>query len=135
MTEAVPVEKKLDSTRIEVGACRFCGQTYQMEVDGPWTEAMLDKAATEKCTCDDALKAKKRERVLEKCGKKVDQMFEEQKEQFRETLKNICTHIYDEDMDKASLTIDGRTKVTIGWSKGNIKIERTEKTTKVSEIE
>lgn len=135
MTEAVPVEKKLDSTRIEVGECKFCGQTYQLEVDGPWTEAMLDKAATEKCTCDDALKAKKRERVLEKCGKKVDQMFEEQKEQFRETLKNICTHIYDEDMDKANLTIDGRVKVTIGWSKGNIKIERTEKTTKVSEIE
>lgn len=47
MTEAVPVEKKLDSTRIEVGACKFCGQTYQLEVDGPWTEAMLDKAATE----------------------------------------------------------------------------------------
>lgn len=135
MTEAVPVEKKLDSTRIEVGACRFCGQTYQLEVDGPWTAAMLDKAATEKCTCDDALKAKKREGVLKKCGKKVDQMFEEQKDEFRETLKNICTHIYDEDMDKASLTIDGRTKVTIGWSKGNIKIERTEKTTKVSEIE
>lgn len=135
MTEAVPVEKKLDSTRIEVGACKFCGQTYQLEVDGPWTEAMLDKAATKKCTCDDALKAKKRERVLEKCGKKVDQMFEEQKDEFRETLKNICTHIYDEEMDKAVLTIDDRTKVTIGWSKGNIKIERTEKTTKVSEIE
>lgn len=135
MTEAVPVEKKLDSTRIEVGTCKFCGQTYQLEVDGPWTEDMLDKAATEKCTCDDALKAKKRESVLRKCGKKVDQMFEEQKDEFRETLKNICTHIYDEDMDKANLTIDGRTKVTIGWSKGNIKIERTEKTTKVSEIE
>lgn len=59
MTEAIPVKKKLDCTRIEVGVCKFCGQTYQLEVDGPWTEAMLDKAATEKCTCDDALKAKK----------------------------------------------------------------------------
>ena len=38
-------------------------------------------------------------------------------------------------MDKAALTMDDRTKVTIGRAKGNIRIKREEKTAKVSEIE
>ena len=54
INEAIPVEKKLVGTEIGIGCCRFCGQAYQLEITGKWTEEMLDEAATNKCDCIEA---------------------------------------------------------------------------------
>lgn len=132
----IPKEKQLDGTRMEVGACRFCGQARQLEVSGPWTGEMLDQAATEQCDCVEARMERKRTKTLKGCERKIDELFEDLEEKIREMVKELCTCVYDEKMEKATLAINKTVKVVISRnSKDNMRIERTEKTTKAGEVE
>lgn len=132
----IPKEKQLDGTRMEVGVCRFCGQARQLEVSGPWTEEMLDRAATDQCDCEGAQIERRRTRTLKGCERKIDVLFEDLEEKERETMKELCAYIYDEKMEKVTLAISKKVKAVISRnSKGNMRIERTEKTTKAGEVE
>ena len=51
---AVPVKKQVESSEIQYGSCRFCGQTYQIEASGMCGQDRLDGWATEKCDCSAA---------------------------------------------------------------------------------
>lgn len=44
-----------DGLEVQTGACRFCGQMAQIETLFPWEQEKLNEAATELCTCGEAL--------------------------------------------------------------------------------
>lgn len=56
---AVPVKKQVESSEIQIGCCKFCGQSYQLETSGVCSQERLDEWATEKCDCTEAVEEKK----------------------------------------------------------------------------
>lgn len=120
------VKKQLESSEIQTGACRFCGQIYQFETDGRATEEQLDRWAEEKCDCGDAIVNRNRRT---KADAAKDNMREMAGERYEEAAEVICGGI--------DLLVGLRAvKVTVNTgrgvklsasvnSKGNIKTEIT----------
>ncbi len=127
MNEAVRVEKQLDGTEIRVGCCRFCGQAYQLEVVGEWTDEMLDEAATNKCDCIDAENWKKIQKRKKKAKETVEELFADEEEDILELLKDLAGKTLEGRIRKAAIVIGSGAKAAVSISaKGGLKIERTE---------
>ncbi len=73
----VMTKKQLESSEIQTGACRFCGQIYQFETDGLATEEQLDAWATEKCDCVDAKIEQKYTKKADEAKANIMEMLEE----------------------------------------------------------
>lgn len=74
---AVPVKKQVESSEIQIGFCKFCGQAYQFETGGLCVQERLDEWATEKCDCDIAKEEQKRKEREEKAEENIKKLFGE----------------------------------------------------------
>ena len=74
------VKKQLESSEIQTGCCRFCGQIYQFETDGRATEDQLDKWAEERCDCYEAKVAQKMTQRANEARDNIQELFGEKYE-------------------------------------------------------
>lgn len=72
---AVPAKKQVESSEIQIGSCKFCGQSYQIETSGVCSQERLDEWATEKCDCGDAKEEKKRKEQEIKAELNIEILF------------------------------------------------------------
>lgn len=75
METAVPVKKQVESSEIQIGFCKFCGQSIQLETSGVCGQEMLDEWATEKCRCESAKEDAKRKKQEIKAEMNIRNMF------------------------------------------------------------
>ena len=117
--------EKPEGVELQYGACRFCGQTTQLETDGRATQEQLDEWATEKCGCKEALIYRDRARRRKATRNNIAEMFRDM-EEVREML-DLCVQPL-QDRKMSSVTINsGNTKGTVKIdSEGNLIVERTE---------
>lgn len=104
----IMTKKQLESSEIQTGACRFCGQIYQFETDGNASEKKLDKWAEEKCDCYEA---------------KVYQKMTQRANEARDNIQELFGEKYEAASGILALGVDlilenEATKVTIDTGKG-----------------
>lgn len=120
---------------IQTGSCIYCGQTYQLEIEGTRTEEELNKIATQKCDCEDAKKAHESLCIQQKAEKAIEDYFRTDFPDTASILKAAILPIQANMID--SITVDTgfgiKGKVTT-TSKGKIKVERTRTTKNALEI-
>ena len=131
MSEKI-VKKQYESSEIQTGACKFCGQIYQFETGGQASEEALDAWATEKCDCIDARIEQKRQQRATEAKANVQELLGEG----REDVENLLDHGIDLISEKkvARVTVktgEGETMNVSINKDGIIKTEIT-KTTKKS---
>lgn len=68
--------KQLQSSEMQRGACRFCGQLIDIETSGLAKEADLNEWATEKCNCSEAKAYTKSKKSLKEAKDKIVTFFE-----------------------------------------------------------
>ncbi|MFG6334809.1 MAG: hypothetical protein K1W20_04960 [Lachnospiraceae bacterium] len=84
----IMTKKQLESSEIQTGACRFCGQIYQFETDGKASEEQLDAWAVEKCDCIDARIEQKRQVQKDEAKANIEELLGEG----REDVAGILNH-------------------------------------------
>lgn len=112
---------------LQLGECIYCGQTYQLETNGAATEEQLNKWATQKCDCEQAMKAQESESIQNYAEDNVEGLFRREFPDTASLLKAAIIPIMANAMD--SITIDTGKKVkgkVSKTAKGNIKVERIE---------
>ena len=126
------VKKQLESSEIQTGACRYCGQIYQFETDGRATQEQLDRWAEEKCDCMEAgIERKRAERANEAKENIVELAGESHTEAAEVICRGIDLLMSGNVASVAVVTSDGyRLSATVS-TKGAIKTEVT-KTVKKS---
>lgn len=115
------------------GVCKYCGQTYMVEVeeDEVLTQQDIDYRAMLACNCDEAIKRKLIETSRKKAYENIDALFEGMPE-LEELLKVSTDRIARGEI--CSVAIDTGTPVKASvkiQTNGQIKVERKE-TKKVS---
>ena len=124
-----------DGLEVQTGACRFCGQMAQIETLFPWEQEKLNEAATELCTCGEALYYTSRKKRVEKAKKTLGlELKSYLSEESIMLLQNAVELIENE--EAKSITFDGKeNKVKISMTaKGGIKIEKTKVKKEVREL-
>lgn len=123
------MEKKLQSSEIQNGACKFCGQMYPIETSGLAREDDLNEWATEKCDCTRAMDYTKRKNSVAKAKEKIEQLFGASHggEAIVFLLNTGLDAIIAENIDEISIDLGHGCKAKVSQnSKGNIKVERTD---------
>lgn len=117
------IEKKLDSTEIQAGACRYCGQVRQFETSGLCTAERLDEMATEKCDCMAAREERRGREAAARAEANIDTLFGETPH-MAGYLKHSVPLLQDGRIDSVSVR-SGKTKASAArMSDGKIKITR-----------
>lgn len=62
-------------SKLNTGACRFCGQTIAIETEESLTSPQLAEEATMRCTCEQAVEYQKEKQRKEKALKNVSVLF------------------------------------------------------------
>lgn len=120
-----------DGVHEEMGACIFCGQTY-MFANVSMGEEELNEAATEKCTCNEAIGWRMKRDRSRKIRKKVSEIFAE--EEYLEIMNLAADMILTGVLDKVTIKTDAGETGTISiTSKGTIKIQRSRTTQNTTE--
>ncbi len=126
------VKKQLESSDIQTGCCRFCGQIYQFETDGRATEDQLDAWALEKCDCIDARIEQKRQQRAAEAKENVHELLGEGREDVEGLMDHGIDLISEKKVAKVTVkTGEGETMNVSVNKDGIIKTEIT-KTTKKS---
>lgn len=119
---------------IMLGACRYCGQTYQIR--DAKTQQAADEQATMICQCDDALQNKRILDVIREAKEKADDLLGEigeqdgfvpvENEQVRELIYAAIRLVAIRELKETTMQILGRGVVKIKASGiGGVKIERS----------
>ena len=119
---------------IMLGACRYCGQTYQIR--DAKTQQAADERATMICQCDDALQNKRILDVIREAKEKADDLLGEigeqdgfvpvENEQVRELIYAAIRLVAIRELKETTMQILGRGVVKIKASGiGGVKIERS----------
>ena len=72
---SIPVKKQVESSEIQIGFCKFCGQSYQLETSGVCGQERLDEWASEKCDCSEAKEAKEMKTQEVKAAGNIEKLF------------------------------------------------------------
>lgn len=128
----IPCKKKLDTSDIQYGTCRYCGQTFALETSGMMTSDDLDEAATYKCDCTGSKLLVARRKRIAKAMDNIDDIFKptgtadgEKENVIGQILKENVERIINEDVAKITIDNGTGTKATITMtSKGGIKVTR-----------
>lgn len=124
MNEPIPIRKQIEDSVIQIGACPFCGQTYQMETSGMCTDEQLNRMAVEKCDCCDAMKFKKKDRKKKNAYQDIENLFGEFGE-VRDIFGQVVNLIVEDQITSVTIKINGNVTGKISCtSKGNIKVEK-----------
>ena len=126
---AVPVKKQVESSAIQIGFCKFCGQSYQLETSGICGQEMLDEWASEKFDCDQAKEAVKMKKQEIKAELNISDLFVGEHDAAA-VLRAAVHPIAICAIDSVTVNIGNGVKATMRLtSKGKIQIKKT----KVSE--
>lgn len=101
---AVPTKKQAESSVIQIGACKFCGQTYQLETSGMCSEGQLNEWATEKCDCWEAEEERELTAAEEKAA--IHSV-------------SICA------VDSVVVNVGNGVKTTLKLNKGKVQVKKT----------
>lgn len=112
------------------GACRFCGQIMELEVDDTWKPGELDELATELCECVDATCYAMQKKRKENAAKAVEEQFGQEGERCKpevlSLLEAAVNEVAEMRVNSVSVDIGNNVKAKIGMnSKGLIKVEKT----------
>jgi len=123
----VMAKKQLESSEIQTGACRFCGQIYQFETDGAASEEQLDKWAEEKCDCLEARIANNKTRRCLEAEEALKQILGDKYEEYEEAAGIVVLGaelILQDKATKVMVDTGEGTKLSISINaKGVVKVE------------
>lgn len=131
MGPTIPAPKVRGAELSKMGACRFCGQTYMINVISEEAEEdFLDEQATLTCKCDDAMHYTKFKKVEEKIERILSDCSEDAVEISKEALRLVeAGSITSAKINVGCISI----AITIS-SKGDVKLKKTIKTEKELKI-
>lgn len=72
----IPVKKQVESSEIQTGFCKYCGQGFQLETSGECSQGQLDEWASEKCGCDEAKETRKRQKQEDEAAANIAKLFD-----------------------------------------------------------
>ena len=121
-------------SKLNTGACRFCGQTIAIETEESLTSPQLAEEATMRCTCEQAVEYQKEKQRKEKALKNVSVLFGQDAapekrvgEEIVSILSAAVEEIYTGGLAKVTLNLGGGVKASVSQNaKGEINVERTE---------
>jgi hypothetical protein len=121
-------------SKLNTGACRFCGQTIAIETEESLTSPQLAEEATMRCTCEQAVEYQKEKQRKEKALKNVSVLFGQDAapekrvgEEIVSILSAAVEEIYTGGLAKVTLNLRGGVKASVSQNaKGEINVERTE---------
>lgn len=126
----------------KTGVCKFCGQSRIVEVFDSMTNEEVDEEATIGCRCRESkeYKAKKeKEEQIEMAKTSAKgttfELFHDEFPQIEELLNIALDPLVEKKIKKMTITTHGKTKASISFSKGTIKVEREDKSTYSRETE
>ncbi len=129
------VKKQLESSEIQTGACRFCGQIYQFETAGQATEEQLDAWALEKCDCVDAKVERRKREKGEKAKKNLKELLGEKYKDAYGILAQGIDMIIRYRAQKVTVDTGANGKVSVSeTAKGGIKVEVSQTVKKSREV-
>ena len=129
---------------MEIGACRFCGQSRP--VSGHPAEGIsADEKATRLCNCEESReyqeqlrKEQEREQALCAVQEWVQEQLGEQNQftqLWEDVILQMAGHVYDESINKVTLNLDYTRTVSIKkTTNGNLKVEKKSKSSDSMEI-
>ena len=121
-------------SKLNTGACRFCGQTIAIETEESLTSPQLAEEATMSCTCEQAVEYQKEKQRKENALKNVSVLFGQDAapekrvgEEIVSILSAAVEEIYTGGLAKVTLNLRGGVKASVSQNaKGEINVERTE---------
>ena len=121
-------------SKLNTGACRFCGQTIAIETEESLTSPQLAEEATMRCTCEQAVEYQKEKQRKENALKNVSVLFGQDAapekrvgEEIVSILSAAVEEIYTGGLAKVTLNLRGGVKASVSQNaKGEINVERTE---------
>ncbi len=120
----VPAKKQVESSEIQIGFCKFCGQSYQLETSGVCSQEQLDEWAAEKCDCGEAKEDRKMKEQERKAERNIKKMFGEY--DAAPVLLAAVHPIAICALDSVTVSIGNGVKGTIKLtSKGKIQVKKT----------
>lgn len=120
---AVPAKKQTDSSEIQIGACKFCGQTYQLETTGICSPEQLDEWATEKCDCGEAKEVREMKESEDKAAKNIERLFGQY--DTGAILKAAVHSVAICAVDSVVVNVGNGVKATLKLNKGKVQVQKT----------
>lgn len=120
----IPVKKQVESSEIQYGSCKYCGQVHQFETSGMCSQDQLDEWASEKCDCSEAKEKKKMKEQELKAQVSIEEMFGgyDTEPILRAAVHQVATCA----IDSVTVNIGNGVKATIKLTgKGKIQVKRT----------
>lgn len=113
---------------MELGACKYCGQTYQVEITEDMTDEKLDEEATLKCDCDDAKNFHREQKKKQKVIENIHTLVRPEMPEIAEMLINHIDLILIGAVDNISIKMNSGEKVNVSTtSKGTVKVNKNHK--------
>lgn len=128
---AVPVKKQVESSEIQLGFCKFCGQSYQFETSGVCSQERLDEWASEKCDCGEAREVREMKKQEEKAVENIEKLFG--KYDAAQILMAAVHPIAIRAVDSITVNIGKSVKGQIKLKNSKIQVQKTVKKTDTME--
>lgn len=125
------MKKQLETSEIQNGACRYCGQLMPFETSGLAKEDDLNEWATEKCDCTEAKIYTKRKKSMAGAKDKIQSFFGHDTGASGVSAIKILDiavdAIFERQIDSLTVVIGNGCQGKVSQnSKGKIKVERTD---------
>lgn len=126
MDQEKKVAEYLEGTEVQLGACIYCGQIFNLQTSGQCTDEQLNRWATEQCDCSGARIERKAAESEEKAKDNIEKLFRENSPEAADLMKLAVRPVREQKI--ASITVDtgfgakGSVKLS---SKGAIKVEKS----------
>lgn len=120
---AVRTKKQIEGSEIQIGSCKFCGQTYQLETSGICSPEQLDEWATEKCDCGEAKETREMKAAEDKAEKNIEKLFGQY--DTGAILKAAVHSVAICAVDSVVVNIGNGVKATLKLNKGKVQVQKT----------
>ena len=120
---AIPTQKQTDTSEIQIGTCKFCGQTYQLETSGMCSQEQLDERATEKCDCGEAKETREMKEAEDKAIKNIEKLFGQY--DTGAILKAAVHSVAICAVDSVVVNVGNGIKATLKLNKGKVQVQKT----------
>lgn len=126
MDQEKTAKEYLEGTEVQLGACIYCGQVFNLQTSGQCTEEQLNRWATDQCDCSGARGARRAEESEKKAKDNIEKFFRENSPEAADIMKMAVRSVQEQKI--ASITVDtgfgvkGSVKLT---NKGFIKVEKS----------
>lgn len=123
---SVPVKKQVESSEIQIGFCKYCGQSYQLETSGMCSQEMLDGWASEKCDCSEAKEAREMKDQECKAAANINKMFGDR--YYQQTAQILMAAVHPVAIcavDSVTVNVGNGVKATMKLRKKKILVQKT----------